>query len=155
MIDRPDWGSGGEHRNGAAVVVHEQQTHERLVAEIASSDGPAPSAPATVDKSAKAVDKSRDASGRFTKEPTKVVRDNWGNPNQEIAPAGEEVIPGVGVGACSPPRCRGCREALKQITATCLKACWVPVTPAPIPRLLSLHGMLRPVVCRPKSATTF
>ena len=99
MIDRPDWGSGGEHRNGAAVVVHEQQTHERLVAEIASSDGPAPSAPATVDKSAKAVDKSRDASGRFTKEPTKVVRDNWGNPNEEIAPAGEEVIPGVGVGA--------------------------------------------------------
>jgi hypothetical protein len=59
-------------------------------------------------------DKPRDASGRFAKEPAKIVRENWGNPGQEIAPAGEEVIPGVGVGASLAAKMQGMPGGFEQ-----------------------------------------
>lgn len=82
MTERPDFSTMFDKQGKALVAESAPKSHEALIQEIESAGTPAAPAATTVDT-----------------KPAKIVRENWGNPNQEIAPAGEEIVAGIGVGA--------------------------------------------------------
>jgi hypothetical protein len=86
MTDRPDWAGKFDNKGNEITPSDAPKSHEQIIAEMNAY----PNVPATAPPAAAVPAPAKDDKG--------IVRADWGNPSQEVAPAGEQIIGGLGYG---------------------------------------------------------